>query len=71
MTHRFSRRAAQPFVPVDCSSIPAGLIESELFGTTRGAFTGADRDRMGVFEAAHKGTVFLDEIAATSTSVFR
>jgi DNA-binding NtrC family response regulator len=62
MIHRFSKRATQPFVPVDCSSIPAALIESELFGAMKGAFTGADRDRVGVFEAAHKGTVFLDEI---------
>lgn len=62
MIHRFSRRAAQPFVPVDCTSISPALIESELFGAMKGAFTGADRDRTGVFEAAHKGTVFLDEI---------
>jgi DNA-binding NtrC family response regulator len=62
MIHRFSKRTTQPFVPVDCSSIPAALIESELFGAMKGAFTGADRDRVGVFEAAHKGTVFLDEI---------
>ena len=62
MIHRFSKRVAHPFVPVDCSSIPAALIESELFGAMKGAFTGADRDRIGVFEAAHKGTVFLDEI---------
>ncbi len=51
-----------PFVPVDCTSISPTLIESELFGAMRGAFTGADRDRIGVFEAAHRGTVFLDEI---------
>jgi DNA-binding NtrC family response regulator len=62
MVHRFSARAAQAFVPVDCASIAPTLLESELFGAMRGAFTGADRDRIGVFEAAHKGTVFLDEI---------
>jgi DNA-binding NtrC family response regulator len=62
MIHRFSKRSAHPFVPVDCASIPAALIESELFGAMKGAFTGADRDRAGVFEAANKGTVFLDEI---------
>ncbi len=62
MIHRFSRRVTHPFVPVDCASIPSALIESELFGAMKGAFTGADRDRIGVFEAANKGTVFLDEI---------
>jgi len=62
MIHRFSRRAAQPFVPVDCASIAPTLLESELFGTMKGAFTGADRDRIGVFEAANRGSVFLDEI---------
>jgi len=62
MVHRFSDRANQAFVPVDCASITPSLLESELFGAMRGAFTGADKDRVGVFEAAHKGTVFLDEI---------
>ena len=62
MIHRFSNRAQAPFVPVDCGAIPPTLIESELFGVMRGAFTGADRDRVGVLEAANKGTAFLDEI---------
>ncbi|HEY7339230.1 MAG TPA: sigma-54 dependent transcriptional regulator [Bryobacteraceae bacterium] len=62
MIHRNSRRAQQAFVPVDCGSIAPSLLESELFGALKGAYTGADRDRMGVFEAAHGGTVFLDEI---------
>jgi len=62
MIHRNSPRNHQPFVPVECASVAPALLESELFGAMRGAFTGADRDRMGVFEAAHHGTVFLDEI---------
>jgi DNA-binding NtrC family response regulator len=62
MIHRNSKRAAHPFVPVDCGAIAPSLLESELFGTLKGAYTGADRDRMGVFEAAANGTVFLDEI---------
>src|SRR6266480_3408350 len=62
MVHRFSARSSQPFVPVDCASIAPSLLESELFGHTKGAFTGADKDRIGVFEAANKGTTFLDEI---------
>ena len=62
MIHRFSARANQPFVPVDCASIAPTLLESELFGALKGAYTGADRDRMGVFESANRGTVLLDEI---------
>jgi DNA-binding NtrC family response regulator len=62
MIHRNSKRSQQPFVPVDCGAIAPSLLESELFGTLKGAYTGADRDRMGVFEAAAGGTVFLDEI---------
>jgi DNA-binding NtrC family response regulator len=62
MIHNNSPRTQQPFVPVDCGSIAPSLIESELFGAMKGAYTGADRDRMGVFEAANNGTTFLDEI---------
>ena len=62
MVHGFSLRSKQPFVAVDCAGIAPSLLESELFGAMRGAFTGADRDRVGVFEAANRGTVFLDEI---------
>ena len=62
MIHRNSPRAAQTFAPVDCASITPTLMESELFGAIKGAYTGADRDRVGVLESAHRGTVFLDEI---------
>ena len=65
MIHNNSRRSGKPFVAVDCGAIAPTLLESELFGVVRGAFTGADRDRAGVFEAADKGTVFLDEIGET------
>ena len=60
--HDASKRGTKPFVVVDCGAISDNLIESELFGHERGAFTGADRQRIGAFEAAHGGTVFLDEI---------
>jgi DNA-binding NtrC family response regulator len=62
MVHRNSKRKMEPFVPVDCGSIAPSLLESELFGALKGSYTGADRDRIGLFEAAHHGTVFLDEI---------
>jgi len=60
--HEASARAAGPFVPVNCGAIQASLIQSELFGYSRGAFTGAARERRGFFEAANHGTLFLDEI---------
>jgi transcriptional regulator with GAF, ATPase, and Fis domain len=60
--HELSRRRDAPMEIVDCSSIPRELIESELFGHVRGAFTGAVRDRRGAFDLAHRGTIFLDEI---------
>lgn len=60
--HRSGRRADGPFVPVDCGAIPEHLLESELFGYERGAFTGADRQRRGLLETASGGTFFLDEI---------
>jgi DNA-binding NtrC family response regulator len=67
LIHKLSRRKDQPFIPVDCTSVNANLLESELFGALRGAFTGSDRDRVGVFEAANKGTVLLDEIGEIDT----
>lgn len=61
--HRRSRRVDGPFVPIDCGAIPDTLLESELFGHERGAFTGADARRIGLIEVADGGTLFLDEVA--------
>ena len=66
--HRAGPRADRPFVPVNCTALPEGLLESDLFGPRRGAFTGAVEDRQGVFEAAAGGMVFLDEISELSAT---
>ncbi len=67
--HYNSNRAKGPFVKVNCAAIPANLIESELFGHEKGAFTGAIKQKLGKFELAHKGTVFLDEIGSIGLDV--
>jgi DNA-binding NtrC family response regulator len=64
--HKSSPRAQKPFIPVNCAAFTETLLESELFGHEKGAFTGADRLRLGLFEAAHEGTLFLDEAAEMS-----
>lgn len=66
LIHQDSARRKGPFVPINCGALPENLLESELFGHERGAFTGATTSREGLFEAAHLGTIFLDEIGETS-----
>jgi two-component system, NtrC family, response regulator HydG len=67
--HYGSSRASAPFVPVNCGGIPEGLLESELFGYIKGAFTGADESRLGFFQTSDGGTIFLDEISETSPAM--
>ncbi len=67
--HENSNRASKPFIKVNCAALSENLLESELFGHVKGAYTGAENDRTGRFEAAHKGTVFLDEIGDIPLSV--
>ena len=67
--HNLSDRASKAFIPINCSAIPAELLESELFGHTKGSFTGAHQDKKGLFEEAQGGTVFLDEIGDMKVSL--
>ena len=61
--HQMSSRSDKPFIPVNCGAIPSELMESEFFGHTKGSFTGANKDKQGLFQAASGGTLFLDEVA--------
>ena len=63
LIHDFGARAEKPFIPVNCGAIPSELMESEFFGHKKGSFTGATEDKQGLFQAAHEGTLFLDEVA--------
>ena len=67
--HDKSRRADRAFIPVNCGALPENLVESELFGHRKGAFTGADTNRKGLFEVANGGTLFLDEVGELDKSV--
>ncbi|GEM_PF-58815 len=67
--HEMSDRAGKPFVPVNCAAIPAGLMESEFFGYRKGAFTGAEKDKPGLFDRANRGTLFLDELGEIDESM--
>ena len=67
--HYSSKQTSAPFVPVNCGGIPEGLLESELFGYVKGAFTGATESRAGFFQTADEGTIFLDEVSNTSLSM--
>jgi two-component system response regulator PilR (NtrC family) len=67
--HVCSARATEPFVSINCGAFPETLLESELFGYVKGAFTGANQNKRGLFEVAHEGTIFLDEISETSLTM--
>jgi two-component system response regulator PilR (NtrC family) len=67
--HACSPRASEPFVSINCGAFPETLLESELFGYVKGAFTGANQNKRGLFEVAHDGTIFLDEISEMSVSM--
>ena len=73
--HRYSKRATEPFVAVNCGAIPENLVESELFGSKKGSYTGSTTDKKGLFESANGGTLFLDEVgelsAATQVKLLR
>jgi DNA-binding NtrC family response regulator len=67
--HELSPRVRKPFVPVNCSALPEGILESELFGHVKGSFTGAIASRRGLFEESHGGTLFLDEVSTISAAI--